>query len=157
MCTGVRNLRACTRVSLRPIPQWAALEGCTAVALMAEHEDAKCHAFYTSPLALGTRKVNFFFCPCLILWRRSRRRRFKQTNMQQANAESPQGLTGRLNRAVASLLTTAVKSRHDLDGWSFFLYVFCSTEKNSRCVPIDTFWPSCVLETSTSTFAKRLV
>ena len=29
--TGVRNLRACTRVSLRPIPQWAALEGCTAV------------------------------------------------------------------------------------------------------------------------------
>ena len=40
VCTGVRNLRACTRVSLRPIPQWAALEGCTAVALMAEHDDA---------------------------------------------------------------------------------------------------------------------
>jgi hypothetical protein len=38
VCTGVRNLRALTRVSL-PIPQWAALEGCTAVALMAEHED----------------------------------------------------------------------------------------------------------------------
>ena len=27
VCTGVRNLRACTRVSLRPIPQWASLEG----------------------------------------------------------------------------------------------------------------------------------
>jgi len=40
VCTGVRNLRACTQVSLRPIPQWAALEGCTAVALMAEHDDA---------------------------------------------------------------------------------------------------------------------
>jgi len=41
VCTGVRNLRALTRVSLRPIPQWAALEGCTAVALMAEHDDAE--------------------------------------------------------------------------------------------------------------------
>ena len=40
VCTGVRNLRFYTRVSLRPIPQWAALEGCTAVALMAEHDDA---------------------------------------------------------------------------------------------------------------------
>ena len=40
-CTGVRNLRALTRVSLCPIPQWAALEGCTAVALMAEHDDAE--------------------------------------------------------------------------------------------------------------------
>ena len=40
VCTGVRNLRAFTRVSLRPIPQWAALEGYTAVALMAEHDDA---------------------------------------------------------------------------------------------------------------------
>ena len=29
------------RGSLRPIPQWAALEGCTAVALMAEHDDAR--------------------------------------------------------------------------------------------------------------------
>ena len=29
------------RVSLRPIPQWAALQGCTAVALMAEHDDAR--------------------------------------------------------------------------------------------------------------------
>ena len=28
-------------LSLRPIPQWAALEGCTAVALMAEHDDAR--------------------------------------------------------------------------------------------------------------------
>ena len=27
VCTGVRNLRACTRFSLRPIPQWAALDG----------------------------------------------------------------------------------------------------------------------------------
>jgi len=27
VCTGVRNLRVCTRVSLRPIPQWTALEG----------------------------------------------------------------------------------------------------------------------------------
>ena len=41
VCTGVRNLRACTRVSLRPIPQWAALQGCTAVVLMAEHDDAR--------------------------------------------------------------------------------------------------------------------
>jgi len=41
VCMGVRNLRALTRVSLRPIPQWAALEGCTTVALMAEHEDAE--------------------------------------------------------------------------------------------------------------------
>ena len=29
------------RVSLRPIPQWAALEGCTEVALMTEHDDAR--------------------------------------------------------------------------------------------------------------------
>ena len=41
VCTGVRNLRASTRISLRPIPQWTALEGCTAVALMAEHDDAR--------------------------------------------------------------------------------------------------------------------
>ena len=41
VCTGVRNLRACTRVFLRPIVQWAALEGCTAVALIAEHDDAR--------------------------------------------------------------------------------------------------------------------
>jgi len=41
VCTGVRNLRACTRISLRPIPQWTVLEGCTAVALMAEHDDAR--------------------------------------------------------------------------------------------------------------------
>jgi len=27
--TGARNLRAFTWVSLRPSPQWAALEGCT--------------------------------------------------------------------------------------------------------------------------------
>ena len=41
VCTGARNLRAVTRVSLRPHPQWAALQGCTAVALMAEHDDAE--------------------------------------------------------------------------------------------------------------------
>ena len=41
VCTGVRNLRGLTRGSLRPIPQWAALEGFTAVALMAEHDDAE--------------------------------------------------------------------------------------------------------------------
>ena len=41
VCTGVRNLRTLTRVSLRPIPQWAALESCTAVALMTEHDDAE--------------------------------------------------------------------------------------------------------------------
>ena len=40
VCTGVRNLRAC-RISLRPIPQWAALEGCTAVTLTSEHDDAR--------------------------------------------------------------------------------------------------------------------
>ena len=37
VCTGVRNLRAFTRFSLRPIPQWAP----TAVALMADHDDAR--------------------------------------------------------------------------------------------------------------------
>jgi len=41
VCTGVRNLRSITRVSLRPIPQWTALEGCTVVALMAEHDNAR--------------------------------------------------------------------------------------------------------------------
>jgi len=41
VCTGVRNVRARTRDSLHPILQWAALEGCTAVALMAEHDDAE--------------------------------------------------------------------------------------------------------------------
>jgi len=41
VCTGAHNLRAITRVSLRPLPQWAALQGCTAVALMAEHDDAE--------------------------------------------------------------------------------------------------------------------
>ena len=41
VCTGVRNLRTLTRVSLRPIPQWAALEGCMAVEVMAEHDDAE--------------------------------------------------------------------------------------------------------------------
>ena len=41
VCTGVRNLRACTRISLRPIPQWTALEGYTAVALMTEYDDAR--------------------------------------------------------------------------------------------------------------------
>jgi len=41
VCTGVRNLRDLTRVSLCPIPQRDALEGCTAVALMAEHDDAE--------------------------------------------------------------------------------------------------------------------
>ena len=39
--TGVRNVRVLTRDSLHPIPQWAALEGCTAALLMAEHDDAK--------------------------------------------------------------------------------------------------------------------
>jgi len=39
--TGVRNLRACTRISLRPIPQWTALEGYTTVALMTEYDDAR--------------------------------------------------------------------------------------------------------------------
>jgi len=41
VCTGVRNVRALTRDSLHPIPQWAALEGCMAVALMAEHDNAE--------------------------------------------------------------------------------------------------------------------
>ena len=40
VCTGVRNLRVRTWVSVRPIPQWAALECCTAVTVMAEHDDA---------------------------------------------------------------------------------------------------------------------
>ena len=39
--TGVRNVRALTQDSLHPIPQWAALEDCTAAVLMAEHDDAK--------------------------------------------------------------------------------------------------------------------
>ena len=37
VCTGVRSLR----ISLRPIPQWTALEGYTAVALMTEYDDAR--------------------------------------------------------------------------------------------------------------------
>jgi len=41
VCTGVRNVCALTRVSLRPIPQWDILEGCTVVALMAEHDDTE--------------------------------------------------------------------------------------------------------------------
>ena len=41
VCTGVRNLRALARVSLHPIPPWTSLEVCTAVALMAKHDDAK--------------------------------------------------------------------------------------------------------------------
>ena len=41
VCTGVRNLRACTRVSLRPIPQWTVLGCCTVVALMVDHDDAR--------------------------------------------------------------------------------------------------------------------
>ena len=39
--TGVRNVRALTRDSVHPIPQWAALEGCTAALLMAGNDDAK--------------------------------------------------------------------------------------------------------------------
>jgi len=41
VCTGARNLRALTRFTLRPLPQWDALQGCTAVALMAEHDNAE--------------------------------------------------------------------------------------------------------------------
>ena len=41
VCTGTCNLCALTRVSLRPLPQWAALQGCTAVALMADHDNAE--------------------------------------------------------------------------------------------------------------------
>jgi len=33
-------VRALTRDSPQPIPQWAALEGCTAAVLMADHDDA---------------------------------------------------------------------------------------------------------------------
>ena len=39
--TGVRSVRVLTRDSLHPIPQWSALEGCTAAVLMTEHDDAK--------------------------------------------------------------------------------------------------------------------
>ena len=47
LCTGVRNLRAGTRVTLRPMPQWTALEGSTTLegstagALMTEYDDAR--------------------------------------------------------------------------------------------------------------------
>ena len=41
LCTGVRNVSYLTRDFLHPIPQWAALEGCTAVALMTEYDNAK--------------------------------------------------------------------------------------------------------------------
>jgi len=37
--TGVHNLRTLTRGSLHPFPP--SLEGCTAVALMTEHDDTK--------------------------------------------------------------------------------------------------------------------
>ena len=39
--TGVRNVRAVTRDSLHPTPQWAALECCTTAVLMTEYDDAK--------------------------------------------------------------------------------------------------------------------
>ena len=39
--TGVRKVRALTRDSQHPIPQWAALEGCTTAVLMTEYDDAK--------------------------------------------------------------------------------------------------------------------
>ena len=41
VCTGVRNVRSLTRVSLYPIPEWGTLEGCTVVALMTEYDDTK--------------------------------------------------------------------------------------------------------------------
>ena len=41
VCMGVCNVRALTRDSLHPIPQWTTLEACTPVALMAEHDDVK--------------------------------------------------------------------------------------------------------------------
>jgi len=40
VCTGVHNLRALTRVSLRPIPQWATLQDCTAVEVKARRRRA---------------------------------------------------------------------------------------------------------------------
>ena len=41
VCTGVRNLRACTQGFPTPYPPRAALQGCTAVALIVEHDDAR--------------------------------------------------------------------------------------------------------------------
>jgi len=41
VCTGARNLRTLTQVSLRPLPQWDTLQGCTEVALMTEHDNAE--------------------------------------------------------------------------------------------------------------------
>jgi len=41
VCTGVRNLRACTQGFHTPYPVVGGTEGCTAVALMAEHDDAR--------------------------------------------------------------------------------------------------------------------
>ena len=38
---GTRNLRVLTRISLRPLPQWDALQGCTTVALRAEYDNAE--------------------------------------------------------------------------------------------------------------------
>ena len=38
---GTRNLRVLTRISLRPLPQWDTLQGCTEVALMTEHDNAE--------------------------------------------------------------------------------------------------------------------
>ena len=52
VCSVVRNVRALTRVSLHPIPQWVALEGCTVVVLMVEYDDAK-HASGQCACACG--------------------------------------------------------------------------------------------------------
>ena len=41
VCTGARNLRTLTRVSLRPLPQWPALQGCMTVVLMTEYDNTE--------------------------------------------------------------------------------------------------------------------
>jgi len=41
VCTGARNLRVLTRVSLLPLPQWPTLQGCMTVVLMTEYDNTE--------------------------------------------------------------------------------------------------------------------
>jgi len=66
--------RRVSLLSLRPIPQWAALEGCTAVALMPEHDDARqarrdtFHTHFHQPVCITNFRITFsrvFLIKCI--------------------------------------------------------------------------------------------
>jgi len=100
VCTGVRNLRALTRVSLRPMPQWAALEGCTAVALMTEHDDAEKASGQCARTCGTLARVRRAF-----LWRAQRA---GATPLPQGGAETRNNARG--ERDVALRLTSSAAS-----------------------------------------------